>query len=159
METRTIIKYGAYAVAAYVVYRYVSAQPWFQSLLTMGTVPTTGTTPTTGTAATTTTASTTTTQPAAASPASAQPTEETFRRAVSDETYARQLPISVALNPDQWNYYRALATGQEQPDPLLMGYTPGTRQYAVTAAQYWDSLRSVGLSGLSQWQTYDARVN
>lgn len=158
METRTIIKYGAYAVAAYVVYRYVSAQPWFQGLLAIGTAQAAGA----GAGASTTTTQTTTTQTTttqAASPASAQPTEETFMRAVVDETYARQLPVTVSLNPDQWNWYRANATGKEQPDPLLLGFTPGTRAYPITASQYWDSLRSIGLSGMVPWQTYGARVN
>ena len=157
METKTVIKYGAYALAAYVVYRYVSAQPWFQSLLTMGTAAGTEN-PTGATQTQQPQQPQQTQQTQTASPASAQPVAETFLRAVVDETYARQLPVTVALNPDQWNWYRAQATGQQQPDPLMMGYTDVTRGYAITARQYWDALQTVGMSGMP-WQAYEARVN
>lgn len=153
MESRDLIKYAAYGVAAYVVYRYVTTTPWFQAL--MAGAATGATVPQPATSATTTTTSTTTTQ--TTTPASAPANDDTYLRAVVDETFADQLPVTIALTPDQWNWYREQRTGQAQPDPLLMGFTPGSRSYPITARQYWMALRSIGLSGMP-WQPYDARV-
>ncbi len=154
MESRDLIKYAAYGVAAYVVYRYVASTPWFQALMAGAATGAHSEVPQTGGNADPATS----TKPAqTTTPASAPATDETYLRAVVDETFADQLPVTIALTPDQWNWYRAKATGNEQPDPLLMGFTPGSRAFPITARQYWMALRSLGLSGMA-WQPYDARV-
>lgn len=137
MEQSTIIKYVAAAVAAYVIYRYVQSLGVFDSI-----APAQSTAPIPQ-------------QPAQSEPVVQQPEtqDEQYRRAASDENYARSAPVSLAITVDQWNWYRAAVTGQAQPDPLLMGFDAMTRAYPITARQYWDALATAagGVAGLSGW--------
>ncbi len=135
MEQSTVIKYVAAAVAAYVVYRYVQSLGLFESIAPAQPAPATQ-------------------QPAQPAQQSANPEtpDDQYRKAATDESYARSAPLSLALTVDQWNWYRAAVTGQAQPDPLLMGFDGQTRSYPITARQYWDALASgAGAAGLSGW--------
>lgn len=138
MEQSTIIKYVAAAVAAYVVYRYVQSLNLFDSI-TPAPVPAPSPAPRQSV-----------NPPAAPAP---ETQDEQYRRAASDENYARSAPVSLAITVDQWNWYRAAVTGQAQPDPLLMGFDAMTRAYPITARQYWDALATAtsGVAGLSGW--------
>ncbi len=130
-----VIKYAAIRVAAYVVYRYI--QTLFPEVATPAAVPQ---------------------QPAqTAAPAIQQvqlpepkTKEEEFTRAAVDETWGRNAPVTLSATVDEWNWYRATATGIAQPDPLLMGFDATTRSYPITARQYWDALRMAvqGMSGM-----------
>lgn len=146
MEQSTLIKYAALAVAAYVVYRYVQTLDWFSA-------------PAVADGPSPVPASTSSAAPA--EPAPAPTLDEQYRRAASDEDYARTAPLSLAVNVDQWNWYRAIVTGQSQPDPLLMGFTAETRAFPITARQYWDALKGAtgqGVAGLSGWRMPAGRV-
>ncbi len=136
----TAIKYAALGVAAYVVYRYLESLPMFQAAAAEPASPPVQPA-----------------QPIAAPLPEPKTPAEQFTRAATDETWGRNAPVSLAASADEWNWYRANATGINQPDPLTMGFDSTTRSYPITARQYWDALRTaqITLQGMAGWNAYE----